>query len=111
MKIHIIRRSDGTGGIDSSKTLNDLTQANSLYDAADFTFVKCGNINYIDNDTYNTKIQKCTSSTCDEQKMVNDNKVHNALNVFYLDHFLVSRLRKASRNRIPMGKEIPATSI
>lgn len=49
---HIIRRSDGTGGISATDVLKEIDSVNFFYANAGIEFIICGNIHYINNDLY-----------------------------------------------------------
>ncbi len=83
VKIHIVRRSNGTGGLALANALADIAQANNLYSAVNFNFYQCGTVNYINSNTYFNGITYSTSASSTEHQMANAHKVSDALNVFY----------------------------
>lgn len=81
VKIHILRRTDGTGGLALSKALADIASANIIYSQAEFNFYVCGAINYIDDDSFYSNVIRGNVSS--EIGLANSNKIADALNVFY----------------------------
>jgi len=81
VKIHILRRPDGTGVVEYSDALADIAQANALFSFGKFNFYECGPVNYIDDDYYYyNSISKDSNREFD---MGNANKTADALDVFY----------------------------
>ncbi len=52
LKAHIVRNSDGTGGLSESVLNNTISDLNTKYSPLDITFYLCEEINYIDNSNY-----------------------------------------------------------
>ena len=80
LKIHIVRRSDGSGGISAEEILAGVENANTHYQQAmDLTFKICPDIHYIDNTTlYTSEVDSI---------VLNDfffpSRVSYAIDVFY----------------------------
>lgn len=94
LKIHIVRRSDGTGGVTAEDVLSGVNQANILYQQAmDLTFKICPDIHYIDNTTlYNNDVDSIVL-----HDFFYPSRVPYAIDVFYApitnpisDGFIVS---------------------
>lgn len=77
MKVHIIRRSNGTGGLTTSELSTAMTTLNLRYEAACMAFYVCGSINYIDDDQY------YDFNTADEPALTAANNVDDAINIYY----------------------------
>lgn len=73
----IIRRSDGTGGMDPSDFLQALDHVNTLYAPANIGFFLCHEITFVDNDNFYdfTKLQ--------ENNLFNANHVNNSINLYF----------------------------
>lgn len=80
LKIHIVRRSDGTGGISAEDILLGVNNMNALFQQAmDMTFKICPDIHYIDNTTlYNNEV---------DQNVLDNffypSRVSHAIDIFY----------------------------
>lgn len=77
MKVHIIRRTNGTGGLTVAQLTTAMTTLNLRYEAACMAFYVCGDINYIDDDQY------YNFDTSDEGALTSANNVANAINIYY----------------------------
>ena len=77
MKVHIIRRSNGTGGLTTSELNTAMTTLNLRYEAACMAFYVCGSINYIDDDQY------YDFNSADEPALTAANNVEDAINIYY----------------------------
>lgn len=77
MKVHIIRRTNGTGGLSVADLETAMTTLNLRYEAACMAFYVCGAINYIDDDQY------YDFNTADEAALTGANNVANAINIYY----------------------------
>ena len=77
MQVHIIRRSNGTGGLTISELNSAMTTLNLRYEAACMAFYVCGSINYIDDDQY------YNFNTNDEPALTAANNVNDAINIYY----------------------------
>ncbi|MCU0391872.1 MAG: GEVED domain-containing protein [Thermoflexibacter sp.] len=52
VKVHIMRKSDGTGGASELEIMQGLAEANRIFRQIDVQFYMCSEFHYIDNDTY-----------------------------------------------------------
>ena len=52
VKHHIIRESNGTGGLDPAQILQVMNELNSYYINSNIQFFECDSINFIDNSIY-----------------------------------------------------------
>jgi hypothetical protein len=76
--IHIIRRSDGSGGTTEAKVRTSLGRANQDYQSMNMEFTIC-DIKYINNDTY---FNASLSSGSTESTVANANNVEDVINVY-----------------------------
>lgn len=77
MQVHIIRRSNGTGGLTVTELNTAMTTLNLRYEAACMAFYVCGDINYIDDDQY------YNFDDSDEGALTSANNVADAINIYY----------------------------
>ncbi len=77
IKVHILRRSDGTGGLTVAELDEMLERLNEIYLDAKITFYMCGDINYIDDDNY------YDYSELDETALAGANDVANVCNIYF----------------------------
>ena len=82
---HIIRKSDGTGGLSVADLNTSMNQLNSAFQQLNFEFELC-DINYIDNDNYYNGINYSTSSSSEEYQMAVPNRIPDAVNVFFVPY-------------------------
>lgn len=87
---HIIRASNGTGGLSTSDLNLSISQMNTAYQIVNFEFELC-NINYINNDDYYSNVYYSTSSTSEEYEMAIPNLIFNAVNIFFVPQALNSQ--------------------
>lgn len=76
---HIIRRSNGTGGLNPSLIPGLMNDLNTYYSGANIAFFECGPINFIDDDQY------YDFTTSQESSIGNANDVDNVINVYYFN--------------------------
>lgn len=85
IKAHIIRRSDGTGGLSLADLNTAMSTVNDHYSSMNIEFVPCGGINYVNDDGYFfSSMSSSLSPSSDEYTLANANKVADAINVFFL---------------------------
>ncbi len=85
IQVHIVRRTNGTGGVSEASVMTDITDANNLYASAGFNFYKCGPTNFINNNNFfNNNIVLSYNGNSREYLMANANKIPGVLNVFYV---------------------------
>lgn len=78
IKAHIIRRSDGTGGLSLADLNTGLVRLNQLYINSNIQFYLCGSSpNYINNTTY------FSFDNSEESALCSTNDVNNAINVYF----------------------------
>ena len=77
IKAHIIRRTDGTGGLTVAQLDAAIAAMNIRYEAACMAFYICGAINYIDNDNY------YDFDTSDEGALTSANNVSDLINIYF----------------------------
>jgi hypothetical protein len=79
IKAHIIRSSDGDGGMDMSVLENIITNLNTTFGNAFMEFFLCNGINYINNDSfYHFKSNQ-------EQSLVEANNVSGVINIYFTE--------------------------
>ncbi len=79
LKVHVLRRSDGTGGISDADLNQTVVSANINYHAAFVQFYLCGEPDYINSDTY------FNYNYDQEEALCGPNDVQNAINVYYFN--------------------------
>ncbi len=80
IKAHIIRKSDGTGGLSVSDLNAAMANMNAFYANAFMEFFLCDGINYIDDDNfYDFK------SSDDETALTSANNVNGLINIYFTD--------------------------
>ncbi len=79
LKVHVLRRSDGSGGISNADLNQTIVSANINYYPASIQFYLCGEPDYINSDTYYDYNYNQEDGLCA------GNDVVNAINVYYLD--------------------------
>ncbi len=77
IQIHIVRQSDGTGGITAAEANQSIIELNTNFADAGIEFFQCAPINYIDNDTYYNFEQ------AEEQALTAANDVEGSINMYY----------------------------
>lgn len=82
---HIIRRSNGTGGLNPLDLALSIQQLNQAFAPVGFSFVDC-DPNYIDNDDFYNEIILTLDTTVNslEYDMALSNRVADAINVFFV---------------------------
>jgi hypothetical protein len=80
---HIIRDSNGNGGLTESDLSLSIEQLNSAYQQLNIIFEACP-VNYIDNDTFFSNIPYSTSEGSIEYQMAVPNRIDDAINVFFV---------------------------
>lgn len=77
IKAHIVRRSNGTGGLSTADLDDAIDNMNTLYEPTCMAFYLCDGINYIDDDTY------YDFNSDDEDAMTSANNVDNLINIYF----------------------------
>jgi hypothetical protein len=80
IQCHIIRQSDGTGGIDVDSVDAAIEIVNMRYAPIEFHFFRCTEPNYIDDDDYFDGVIQGTSDITD---LVNTHAVASSVNIFF----------------------------
>jgi len=83
VKIHVIRRSDGTGGITLSEIQTSVDQAIEIFEEVNITYEYC-DINYINNDDFFEEVNFSLSTSSEEYAMAVPNNEADAINVYYM---------------------------
>jgi len=81
IKAHIIRKTDGTGGLSESDLNDAIANMNAFYASAFMEFFICDGINYIDDDNY-YEFQK----NADEATLTTTNNVNGLINIYFTDY-------------------------
>ena len=77
IKAHVIRSSNGTGGIEVSKLNSLIDEINAIYAGAYMEFFICDGINYIDNDGFYYFNKR------DEEALIDVNNSNGLLNIYF----------------------------
>lgn len=80
VKAHIIRNSNGSGGLSISNLNNAIANLNSIYKDAFMEFFLCDGINFIDEDAL------CHFKKGDEKTLIETNNVAGLLNIYFTDY-------------------------
>ena len=76
---HIVRRSNGRGGLTSSQLEGVIADANAIYEPIGLSFFLFGEINYIDDDQY------YDFSRSDEHRLTPVYNVENTINIYFFN--------------------------
>jgi PKD repeat protein len=79
VKFHLIRRSDGTGGMTQEQADNLLIQVNEFYECTNMSFKQSGELNYIDNDEY------FDMNSANEEVLAGGNDVSKVINLYFFN--------------------------
>ncbi len=85
IKAHIIRKSDGTGGLNTSDLYKAVEDLNSIYTDAFLEFFLCDGINYINNDDFYNHFEKNK-----ENQLTNGNFTAGVINIYFTDYVEIS---------------------
>ncbi|WP_411894379.1 T9SS type A sorting domain-containing protein [Winogradskyella sp. A2] len=77
VKAHIIRQSDGTGGLTNIELNDAMAAMNSIYVNAGLEFFLCDGINYINSDDY------YTYQSAEESLMTSVHNVNGVINIYF----------------------------
>ena len=80
IKAHIIRASDGSGGLSESDLNDAISSLNSFYANAYLEFFLCEGINYIDDDNF------YDFEASEEVALTSANNVTNSINIYFTDY-------------------------
>lgn len=80
---HIIRNSQGNGGLTEANLKAGIEELNKAFESVDIIFKLC-QINYIDNNKYFVSLTKSLDAQSEEYQMAKPNLVPDAVNVFFL---------------------------
>lgn len=79
IKAHIIRQTNGTGGLTSAELNDAISVMNSIYVDAGLEFYLCDGINFINSDTF------YDFETAEESSLFTAHSVPNIMNIFFTD--------------------------
>ncbi|NMH86265.1 T9SS-dependent choice-of-anchor J family protein [Flavivirga algicola] len=80
IKAHIIRASNGTGGLSILELNNAIENLNDIYADASMEFFLCDDINYIDNDAF------CHFKKGNESDLKESNYTAGLINIYFTDY-------------------------
>ncbi len=102
MKIHIIRRDDGSGGLSLGDLAIAMANLNYVYYDASVEFYVCGGINYIDNtDWYD--FDTSSPDNDDEATFCAAEEVTDAINVFFMNTITLGTFNAAGYAYFPFN--------
>lgn len=84
VKIHIIRKDDGSGGIDTNLIFNEINITNNYFKNAGIKFFICSSIDYINNSNYYN-----FNSSLDEE-LTNLYDIPRVINIYYFNDIINS---------------------
>lgn len=79
IKAHIVRPSNGNGGLSISDLVTAINSMNNYYNNANINFYLYENINYIDNDSF------YDYDAADENALTGSNDVKNVINIYFVN--------------------------
>lgn len=79
VKIHVLKKDDGTGGLSDQVIFNEMDKLNDIYRGANLHFFVCGPFNYIND----TRFYDFNQS--DENSLANSNDQANAINIYFVN--------------------------
>ncbi|WP_158655124.1 T9SS-dependent choice-of-anchor J family protein [Flavivirga eckloniae] len=82
IKAHIIRATNGTGGLDASDLYDAIENLNTIYADAFMEFFLCDGINYIDNDAF------CHLKKGDESHLKEGSYTSGLINIYFVNHLV-----------------------
>ncbi|OJJ19184.1 hypothetical protein BKI52_20445 [marine bacterium AO1-C] len=103
IKAHIVRKSNGVGGLDLLDLLKAMENLNNKYRVANMAFYLYESINYIDNDAY------YNFSSSDESAMAFGNDVANVINIYFVQSARSGTSNVCGYARFPNGSSGGAT--
>lgn len=80
IKVHIIRKTDGTGGLSEEDLNAALANMNAFYANAYMEFFMCDGINYIDDDNY------YDFQNTEESSLTSANNINGLINIYFTDY-------------------------
>lgn len=98
VKIHIIRKSDGTGGLSLQKFQAELDSVNYFYLRSGIQFELCGQVNYINQSEYKT-----LNMPEEEDLLVQSTESPRSVNIYFADTLLLNGKRICGYSYLPMG--------
>lgn len=98
VKVHIIRKSDGTGGLDTLKIQEELESVNYFYKNAKIQFELCGQMKYIDNSLYRT-----FNAPDEEDLLTQSTESPRVINIYFTDTVIMNGTRVCGYSFLPMG--------
>lgn len=88
IKAHIVRRTNGSDGLEESDLNDAITHMNTFYATAGMEFFLCDGINYIDNDAY--YIFDNSGGSNAEANLTGSNNVNGLINIYFVGSITTS---------------------
>ena len=90
VQFHLLRRTNGTGGITAAEAATELAEANNEYSSFGVEFFQCSPVHFIDNDDFfNTTFDHDWDNFCGqttaEYLIAGQNNVANVVNLYYVN--------------------------
>ncbi len=85
VQFHIIRKSDGTGGMHLGELDAELELVNEYFSDTHFHFLRCTDPNYIDEDLYYEELKL---GGVDIDYLINDHSIYGLINIFFAPNLL-----------------------
>ncbi len=98
IKIHIIRNTNGTGGLSEQKFYKELDSVNYFYKNAKIQFNLCGKINYINDSQFGT-----FSAPDEEDNLVKPTEFPRVINIYFMDTLLLNGNHICGFSYLPVG--------
>jgi len=98
IKPHIIRRSDGSGGLDYSKLVKEIDSANYFFRNAKIQFEVCDTTGYLNDTKYST-----LDAPAEEEGLAGQNEVPRVINIYFVDTLLLNGIRVCGFSYLPVG--------
>lgn len=99
VKVHIVRRSNGSGGLTLAQLNNAFSTLNSFYANANMEFQICNGINYIDDDSY------YNFDTTQENALTTAHSVSNIINIYFVNDAIYSGNSVCGYAYLPNGPD------
>jgi len=109
LTFHVVRRSDGTGGLAQSRLNQAVIDANIAFASAGIAFFQCGETRFIDSDAFYFDID----TTAETNALRSTNPVPNTINVYFspnVPYCGISSFTTSSVQGIVMNNGCTATS-
>jgi PKD repeat protein len=95
VKAHIVRNSNGTGGLSIADLEREMDRVNSLYASSNMTFFLDGPVNYINDDRY------VNFNTTQENELANSRDFFGVINIYFFNSILSGSSPLCGYTRFP----------